>query len=73
MLQKGQILRLPDSGLVEVTEVTESRAHVRSLNKEQIKIHTTFQGEIDFSRSGRQWDISPNSSVEIISPKIEEG
>lgn len=66
ILKPGMILRLPYSGLVEVLEVNESRAHVRSLTKEKVKIHSPLNGDAEFTRSGRQWDISPNSEVEVV-------
>lgn len=66
MLEVGMIIKLPHSGLAEVMEVNESFAHVRSLTKEKVKIHSPLNGDAEFSRSGRQWDISPNSEVEIV-------
>lgn len=72
MLKAGMILRLPHSGLVEVMEVTESRANVRSLTKEKVKIHSPLKGDAEFTRSGRAWDISPHSEVEIVKNGVPE-
>ena len=67
MLEAGMIIRLPLSGLAEVLNVTEFSAQVRSLTKEKVKIHSPLNGDAEFTRSGRTWDISPNSEVEVIS------
>ena len=74
MLEPGMIIRLPYSGLAEVLNVTEFSAQVRSLTKEKVKIHSPLNGDAEFTRSGRTWDISANSEVEIIkNPEFVSG
>lgn len=68
-LKPGMIVKLDQSGLVEVLMVNESRARVKCLTKEKVKIHSTFGDDVEFNRSGREFDISPNSECEIISKK----
>jgi hypothetical protein len=68
-IKEGMVLRLSQTGLVEVIMVNGSRARVKSLTKEKVKIHSVFGDDVEFNRSGREFDISPNSECEIISTK----
>jgi hypothetical protein len=65
-LKEGMIIRLDQSGLAEVLMVNNSRARVKCLTKEKVKIHSNFGDDVEFNRSGREFDISPNSECEII-------
>jgi hypothetical protein len=67
MLKEGQIIRTYQSGLAEVILVNESRARVRSLNKRNVEIYNRFTDEVTvFTAPGKEWDISPNSTCEVI-------
>jgi hypothetical protein len=69
MLIEGQIIMLPGSGAAEVLFVNESRARVRLLTKTEKQIHTALGEDVTFLGSGREIDISPESSVEVIGQK----
>lgn len=74
MLEVGMVIRLPFSGLAEVLKVSEFSAQIRSLTKEKVKIHSPLNGDAEFTRSGRTWDISANSEVEVVRhPELVSG
>lgn len=66
ILIEGQTIKLCDSGHAVVLFVNESRARIKLLSAKIQNFETAKGEQVSFVSSGREYDISPFSAVEII-------